>query len=138
MSLTGTISQELKDDQGYILENEALPNTTNKSSDAVLLGQAQNGLEIKVVADASISIAATKQLKIEVLAGETETGSFPAISTPYDVTVAEGGDAVVIAAGEIFTFAPASGTGPWYKIKITATEDQSAKTITAYPVWIAR
>ncbi|OGV45854.1 MAG: hypothetical protein A2017_18310 [Lentisphaerae bacterium GWF2_44_16] len=138
MSLTGTISgSEIKAYGDYLWKAEALPNNTNKTSEAFLLGKAQNAIDLVVEANTNISIADSKQLKLEILAGETEDGDFESVATIYDRT-ASGTPITFTAGDEIARYTIPSNVGPYIKIKATTTADESSEKITVYPAFKAR
>jgi hypothetical protein len=139
MTLSKNISgSPAKFHDDYVWNGEALPASTSKTSEASAAGSVQGALELVVEADADIVLGSgvTKGLALEVLASETEGGTYSSVATLIDVAKTDA--AKTLSAGEIARYAPPSGVGPYFKLKATADGDLSGSTVTAYPAYIPR
>jgi len=72
----------------YIYEDQALPSSTNMTSEIFQFGSVQSSLGLIVEASGDIDIASTYTLKIELLYDVSETGDFANSVTILDFTAA--------------------------------------------------
>ena len=133
---TATISEKwLKFDPDAIWSGEALPNADSKESDEFMVGFDQGGVAVRVVANTAISIADTESLTIELLHSATSGGSTTTV-TLYSET-ASGGTIDFAAGAEIVEYV-AGDIGPYAKLKVTTTADESSETVDAYVRYLSR
>jgi len=124
----GKISGDLKSYPDAIFTAEALPNATNKLSDAFLLGQTNAGCEIKVVCETGGTLTAA--VLVELQTSATSGGTYV---TQVSKTVPLG----AIVAGDMLAglILPKEINDQCYsKVKITTTADESAMKVDTYIV----
>jgi len=111
----------------YIYKETALPDTTNATTTAFKIGDNNHRVQLVLTAATEIVIASTETITIELLQAPTETGTYNVTKTLAVIP------ASTIANGAtILKYVPEDGIKHWGKIKITATDDQSAGKITGY------
>jgi len=130
------ISKEwLKFDPDAIWDAEALPNATTKTSDEFMAGKDQGAIGIQVEAQTAISIADGQTLDINLLHAETSGGSTTSI--PLFRGAPSGGTLDFAAGDEIVAYIP-EDIGPYCKLEVTASADESSETINAYLRYLSR
>jgi len=132
MTEIGKISDTLISQPDFFWEGEALPNATNKSSVAFKLGKNQAGTQLEIKSVDAITVASGQTLTFEVVYDEDENGSYS-----DTVTLGTFTDEVIAANSTIAKYVPNMDISVWAKLKVTATENLSAKTINAYTTFIA-
>jgi len=132
MSTIGTISNVLISQPDYFWEGEALPNATNKSTSAFKLGKAQAGVQLEIKAVDAITVANAETLTFELLYDSDESGSYSS-----SVTLATFTDETIAAGATIAKYIPNMDIELWAKVKVTASENLSAKTIDAYVTYVS-
>lgn len=125
---TYTLGGDVKVYGDYIYNASAMPNNTNASSDAFLFGTNNHRLELVISLDASTAITDTKVLTFELMHCDTVDGSYTSHKVLYTVT----GSSTTLSAGELLRYVPETGVKQFCKIKITTTDDLSAKKVTAW------
>jgi len=127
-----TIGSDLKAFPDQIWTAEALPNNTNKSSDAFLLGQTVGGVEVKVVCETATTLAG--DLLIELQTSATSGGSYV---TQVSHTAAAG---AIVAGDELAKFIlPREVVDQMYtKVKLTIGAVQASGKVDAYMVALTR
>lgn len=126
-----TISGDLKSAPDQIWTGEALPNATNKLSDAFKLGQTMGGVEVKVVVSTAGTLTAATVIELQTSA--TEGGTYV---TQVQKTQALG--AVTVGDEIAKLVLPREVADQLYtKIKITTTADESAVEVDAYIVYVS-
>ena len=122
----GTIGGDLIVYPDYIYSATAMPNNTNSSSAVFQFGKSKSGVELKVSFDAETVVASTKTLSIDLIQDSAVGGSYATVTNLASYT------AGTIAAGTTLRFTPTEATLQYCKIKVTTTDDLSAKKLTAY------
>lgn len=122
----GALGADLKSYSDYIYNASALPNNTNASSSVFQIGKCKAGVQLTISFDAETVVASTKTLKFELLTDVSSSGSFSTALTLAEYS------AGTIAAGTTIRFVPTEVTLQYAKIKVTTTDDLSAKKITGY------
>ena len=122
----GTLGGDLIVYPDYIYSATAMPNNTNSSSSVFQFGKSKSGVELKVSFDAETVIASTKTLSIDLIQDSAVGGSYATVTNLASYT------AGTIAAGTTLRFTPTEATLQYCKIKVTTTDDLSAKKLTAY------
>lgn len=120
-----TIGTALKAEN--IWTEEALPNNTNKSSDIFKLGKIASNVQLHFVFNDAITVTSAKTGKVELLLDSSSTGSFATVVLLKDYIAAD-----EITAGTVLKYVPTGGDLQYAKIKVTTTDDWSAKDVTAY------
>lgn len=129
-----TISREwLKFDPDSIFASQALPDAGDSTSALFMAGLDQGGVGIQVEADTTVDIDATETLDIDLITYDTSGGA--EVST---IPIARITGAVTYEIGdEIAAYIP-EDTGPWNRIKITTSADESDDDINVYLRYLSR
>lgn len=120
-----TIGTALKADD--IWTAEALPNNTNKSSSIFKLGKIASNVQLNFVFNDAITVTSAKTGKVELLLDSSSTGSFATVVLLKAYIAAD-----EITAGTVLRYVPTDADLQYAKIKVTTTDDWSAKDVTAY------
>ncbi len=128
MTLTGTISDDLKADPDEIWAAEALPNTTSIESDEFLAGRTQGDIELVIELVTELTIAGGQTVDFDLLTDDDEGGSYAESEVIKQYTNADS----PVAAGTKIRFQVAAARGPWCKVKATCSADQSTDTVNAF------
>jgi hypothetical protein len=127
---SGTISSDwLQFDPDNIYDGAALPNAGDTTSaEYASAGYDQGGVAIYVDADTTVDIDSTETLDMFLItydaAGGSEVETIPFFSVTGPKTYEIGEKIAEVIPSEV---------GPWFRLKITASADESADKINAYP-----
>lgn len=131
-TLSGVIGDDLKFGPDYIFNETALENAGVSTSGAFQCGKVQGGIQLNVMADAEIVVAATFSITIDLYGSELKDGTYTKIKTLIVIPTG------TQSAGEIIRHIPSDQAEVWGKIVITTTDDQSGDTVTAYITEVAK
>jgi len=135
--ITGTLGGRVKAHGDSVFDAQALPNATTVTSSAFKFGKSQSGVELVVSANTNISIADSKQLKVEILYDTADDGSFASSKVVYDVTAS--GSAVTFAVNDVISATvPDKAIETWAKVKVTTTANESSEKIDAFIYRVSR
>ncbi len=122
-SLGGNLSQRLDDKLDRFFDNEALPNSTTKTSEVRRFASVGSKVELVVVADDAVTNSAS--IVINVLGSDTSTGTF----TIYETKTVSAG--TYAAETELFRYTPNTDAPHYAKVSVVTTENLSTKKFTA-------
>jgi hypothetical protein len=120
-----TIGSALKAEN--IWTETALPNNTNKSTSAFKLGKIASNVQLNIVFNDTITVTTAKTGKIELLFDSAEGGSYSTTKTIASYVAAD-----EITAGTVIRYVPTDADLQFCKVKVTTTDDWSAKDMTIY------
>jgi len=137
MALTGTIGNDpAKFDPDYIMEAGALPNATDATTDAFMIGRTQGGVQLDIVADTTVDIADGESLTIELLHDTSATGDFADSVVIYDETAS--GSAITFEIDDtIINYIATDDVESYNKLKITTSGNESLDKINAFPTTVS-
>jgi hypothetical protein len=110
-----------------IWTEEALPNNTNKSTSVFKLGKIASNVQLNIVFNDAITVTSAKTGKVEILFDSSSTGSFSTSKIIASYIAAD-----EIAAGTTLRYVSTDADLQYAKVKITTTDDWSAKDMTVY------
>jgi len=127
----GTLSREwTKFDPDSIWAAQALPNASDMTSAEFMAGYDQGKVGVQIEADTTVDIADGESLLIELIHDTSTGGDYLDAITLYDQTAS--GAAINFAVDEeIIAYIP-EDVGPYCKLKITVSADESGDDINAY------
>lgn len=131
-----TLSKEwLKFSPDEIWAAQALPNATDLTSDLFMAGNDQGGVGIQIEADTTVDIDSTATLDVFLITYDTSGGA--EVST-IPLLANDNSTQKTYAIGEqIVAYIP-EDTGPWNRLKITSSDDESDDDINAYLRYLSR
>ncbi len=115
-----------------IFRANALPTSTTLLSSAFRLGNPMGRNEVKVVVETGGTLGA--DVTFEIQSSSTEAGSYATVAGGL-FTAAAG--AIVTGDDLVKYIPPRETTDMWFKILVTTTTDEVAKTVNAYIVYVS-
>ena len=107
---------------------QALPNATSMTSDVFRIGRTQGGVQIAVLANTTVALAASANMRVELLYDTSSTGDFADSVVLYsneDSTAA-----VTFEIGDVIAkYIAPDNVDSYNKLKITTSADESADKI---------
>lgn len=123
-----TLTDRLAADPDKVFDERTLPNATFLESAVFRFGKVQSKVEVEITAASEITIADTQSLTIELFWDEAEDGSFTN-SRVINAYAASGGAIVIADNTVIGLMTPETDVDHYAKVRVTATDDQTAGKI---------
>jgi len=131
---TTTLGQDLVAYGDAIFRATSIATATTTTSSAFRLGNTDAGVEIKIKANASFTLADTETITFSIATSATESGSFVLLST-FKVITASG--ATAVAVGDLLAsyILPVENVDlPWAKISVVTSSASTGAAIDGYIV----
>lgn len=129
---SGTISADwLQFAPDSILDGQALANAGDTTSDEFMVGYDQGGVAVYVEADTTVDIDSTETLDAYLVTYASEADASAGTVAEQIPFFSVTGSATYEIGGKIAEYIP-SEVGPWARVKLTTSGDESLDKVNVY------